>query len=878
MPFDISGALGAGHTPDAIVAYLQQNPKAVPNFDVAGALAAGHDASSVVDFLNPHQSGIFGGSSQGIPLLAPVARGVARAQQGAANLAGDLGFSGLASSIRSRIDQEDLAAPSSGQSLSSDLAAGHVGAALGDLPSAALEQTLPVAAGIASGAVTGGAAPAAGIIARLFGGAATGAVTSGDAIARQRAANNGDAAPTASDLALGIAGGAGVGAAGSVGLGGVGSGLGAAAMATGKHILADAAQPEAAALDGSVGTTKGTQNASGSDLAAAALTGLATRGAMAAPDALGALPAVTPGGRAAALADRYAALAPDAQQQAGDVAAAGATLRAAQSGGLSPADAARSAILDSGNQVRALSDALHGQGVIDGDGKATIAQAMAAASDPRRSLTADHLGAVDGLQLDPDTAAALGATLRRTDLLSQVGNDGSTGPFQTIARAAGGPVTGAAIGALTGGHVGAEVGGIVGAAMKPAVADRLGSVGARVDDALGLGDPQLVKDARSTTAMLTASGLPVPDTQASMLTAIGANRDVLAQQRAWMAQMGQAQDEATAINRNFDQTSAAQASADRAAYQTMLREAYSTNQQASQIDAAHQQMTSALASRSNTADTAGNWLERQLVAKFKAANPMVPVTGAGAIGATTPEAVFQATGGRYGNPAGDAPNMSGMSAPGGAGQAQGGPQTTPGPQPAPVQAGPQPGIAAPTAPPGPSQAQMPTPGPMPAQGQPQAPLTPSPMAAAQARSAVAAALPGGGQSGAQPAPRAVDPIQAAVARSQIQAVLQGSKRPAVDLSGLVPAAQAQAAPLPEWVWQHGKNLEDALVASGQAKPVNMMGEAVRSLDSLKAKGLLPADVAEGLKGHQGRVAWPIYNLVRQETLLRHGIDRTAPQQ
>ena len=100
----------------------------------------------------------------------------------------------------------------------------------------------------------------------------------------------------------------------------------------------------------------------------------------------------------------------------------------------------------------------------------------------------------------------------------------------------------------------------------------------------------------------------------------------------------------------------------------------------------------------------------------------------------------------------------------------------------------------------------------------------------------------------------------------------------MDLSGLSPAAQAQAAPLPEWVWQHGRNLEDALVASGQAKPVNMMGEAVQSLDSLAAKGLLPADVADGLKRHQGRVAWPIFNLIRNESLGRHGVDRTASQQ
>ncbi len=278
----------------------------------------------------------------------------------------------------------------------------------------------------------------------------------------------------------------------------------------------------------------------------------------------------------------------------------------------------------------------------------------------------------------------------------------------------------------------------------------------------------------------------------------------------------------------------------------------------------HQQMTAALASRSSTADTAGNWLERQLIDKFKAANQMVPVTGAGAIGATTPEAVFQATGGRYGNPAGDPPQMNGMPAPGGAGQAQGGLQTAPGPQPAPVQAGQQPGIAAPTVPSSPPPAQVPTLGSVPVQGQPRAPMTPSP-----------AALPGGGQNGPQPAPKAADPVQAALVRAQIQAVLQGGRRGPVDLSALVPAAQAQAAPLPDWVWQHGRNLEDALVASGQAKPVNMMGEAVQSLDSLKAKGLLPEDVAEGLKGHQGRVAWPIYNLVRNESLGRHGVDRTT---
>ncbi len=55
-------------------------------------------------------------------------------------------------------------------------------------------------------------------------------------------------------------------------------------------------------------------------------------------------------------------------------------------------------------------------------------------------------------------------------------------------------------------------------------------------------------------------------------------------------------------------------------------------------------------------------------------------------------------------------------------------------------------------------------------------------------------------------------------------------------------------------------------------------EVNTSLDNLKAQGLLPADIADGLRTHQGRVMPAIYGLIRQDMLLRHGINRTVSQQ
>ena len=53
----------------------------------------------------------------------------------------------------------------------------------------------------------------------------------------------------------------------------------------------------------------------------------------------------------------------------------------------------------------------------------------------------------------------------------------------------------------------------------------------------------------------------------------------------------------------------------------------------------------------NLSDQAGAWLERQHIQAAKTANPGVPITGAAALAARDPQALFEATAGRYGSPA-----------------------------------------------------------------------------------------------------------------------------------------------------------------------------------------------------------------------------------
>ncbi len=675
----VSTALGSGVSPSDITTHLSEDTGPVGQ-QMRTALRWGYSPAEIVDHLNPQNPAGSMRTAQGLPILAPIMRGAAQAQAAVANLAGDVGLSGVAKSLRSSINQEDLTTPTSGAGVVQDIKAGHYGQALAAVPSAILEGAPPAGAAIAGGM-------AAGPVGAALAGAGIGAVTQGDAIARARAANNGEAAPSASDLALGVAGGAGVGALGSVGLPGAivgtaGAGLKGALMSTAAHATADAVMPQAGAMAGSVGTSAGARLASGSDSAAAALEGLAGRAAMAAP---GLAASYTPSARSAALASRYAALTPDEQQMAQNTVAAHAALNdaAAATVGTPSFANARPAAMTASDAIHAnvarLVGTLSQQGIIDGSDAQVIGQAMRAARSPGLALTQDHLDDIDGLGLqDSDATALKNAAVQMNLLADPASLKASVGPFQGVAHVLGGHWGGALAGTLIGGPAGATAGYVAGAAIRPILSGALGSLGAALDGSLGLGLSPLDRAATNSRAMLQAAGVTVPDAADDLQAAASQTRNAIAAQRAQIPGM---------------LSPVMQAAANRAAITTQ-------------------------------GDTLG-----------------------GSAG----------------------PGES----PGGA---------------------------------------------------------------------------SGGLNG-------------------------GTYTP--DTSGLSPAAVAQAQRLPQWMFGLGSDLQNALQVSGQARPVNIAAEVNGALDSLTSRGWLPEDLADGLRGHQGRVVPIIYRLLLNEMLLGHGIDRTV---
>lgn len=167
MAFDVAGALGAGYSPDDIVAALKASDEPL-KAQVAAAVQAGYSHAEVVDHLNPKT----GMNRQGIPLAAPIQRGLAQGAFQVANLATDAGLTGVGSAIRSHIPQAALSAPSSGGALVEDLKAGRLGFPLSNLPSAALEQAAPLVATAEACIASEGSIPAT-----LAAGAGIGALT-----------------------------------------------------------------------------------------------------------------------------------------------------------------------------------------------------------------------------------------------------------------------------------------------------------------------------------------------------------------------------------------------------------------------------------------------------------------------------------------------------------------------------------------------------------------------------------------------------------------------------------------------------------------------------------------------------------------------------
>ena len=529
----LSAALGQGSSPDAIVHQLAAGQAPYAG-NLRASLAAGYSPAQVTD----HLLGTGGGVLQGTPFLEPIARGAAHAMDGIAGLASDVGLTGVGSAIRSRIDQEDLQAPTAGASLSSDLKAGKLGAALGDIPAAALEQVPTLVPALAAGALTGGAADAPLLAAALRSGTAAvlGGATQGDAIARQRAAANGEANPSTSDLLAGVAGAAGAGAVGSIGLGGVGSGLAGVLKAATLRAGGDAAQPELAALAGSAGTKQGVTNASPADMAASALTGVATRGALEGPTAVvGLHDALSPAARQAALRTQWTSMSPDQQQATMDTAAAGASLKAAQAPGtsgttLATPNAAKAAVASLAGGVNKLVGTLGDQGVMNDGDKATVAAALKAAMSPSDNLTPEHLQSISDLELDPATQGSLTGALRAIDRLSSATKPQALGPIQGALTEAAGPLGGALVGGIGGGPVGALTGAVLGRAARSVLQPAMGGLGAKLDGVLGLAKPSLVLDAQRAAGLLQAAGQPVPDNRADLLAAIAGTHDAVAQQ------------------------------------------------------------------------------------------------------------------------------------------------------------------------------------------------------------------------------------------------------------------------------------------------------------------------------------------------------------
>ena len=552
-------------------------------------------------------------------------------------------------------------------------------------------------------------------------------------------------------------------------------------------------------------------------------------------------------------------LTPDAQQQVQDQATAGAMLKAAQTGAtgttLSAKLAARAATGQAVDQVGSLADNLQQQGLIDQQGKGTLTDAIAAAADPKQVLTGDHLASVAGLGLDPELTSAIGGAMRSTDILSRVGID-TPGPVEATLQAAGVPLAGAALGAIGAGHHGAVVGSLVGSLVKPQIAAGLGRAGAAIDSVFGLGGSPVLKDAASSARLLNAAGVPVPDPSGSVQDATSQSFDIGQAQLAALQRQGQDQAAAIQMNRQHDQDQAA-------AWRATLADAYGTNAEADKIEAARQQMTTALNARANTADTAGNWMERQAMAKFKGANPDVPVTGAGVLSASTPEQVFQATGGRFGNPAGDPPQMNGVSA-----------QETPqsgGPPAAPQPAPQQPAMPAPQ---GPSQS-------------PVGAVQPSQQVSAPAGIATPPAgnlAPPGGVSGRQPtasvsAPPPATPMEIAQARAAAQGLLQGTRQPQAARQAAVATMPANlqllARYLPDWVHGVGSDVQGALAASGMAQPLNYGQVAMRALGQLRDEGAISSELHDAVAGHGGRLNAGFYNALRNRALQNYRIDRIA---
>ncbi len=788
-------------------------------------------------------------------------RGVNYAGAGVAStLSNILGTTRVGGNLRASLDQDALFQPSTTADMAQSLRGGQLLRAASDIPGALLEGAPQVLPALGMAALAPEAIPAG--VAAAAGGALGGIATQSGDLAAARAAHNGNATPSFGDRAVGVLAGAGLGALSGVGLEAGGT-LPARLLA---NAAADAGQNAGQQLATTAGTRDGAQ-VDPASLASSAILGAAGRAGLAGVGTAASL--ASPAAREAALAGRWADMSPAEQARASAQSGAATALQQAMQDapGATPAQAARTAAANLAGGVAGLSDRLVAQGALDRNGAGVIGSALQAARSPGMALTGDHIRAVEGLGLDDPTTAALSTGLLHLDALTSPDALATSGPLQAI-----GGATGHALGHVVG--LG-PVGGAITSRIGGAVGGGLGSVG---DAVLGLGQPALLRDGSRASAMLDAAGEAAPAPAGDQLAAATATaRNVLDQQRQLIAQQ-QATDAANAqrfgldygdaqvMNRQVDQAAnfqRAQQVGDATAMDRQMTQDqnFQRGQEVGDASAMDRQMTAgqnfqraqdvanatAMDQQMNGQRTAdiqdATVLDRQRTAALNFQRGQ-QVGDAQAIDAaqTRGTNLLESQGGQ----------VAMMALRRAQAQEALSPATTP-----------QDPAGGPVAPPGTSPAQ-PVSSPSSASLESPDGLSGAAGAAtnrAQALAAMRALAPTPGE--AQGTPNAL-----------MQALGQpGTYAP--DLGGLPPAALAQAARLPDWQWGIGKSLQDALMSSGQARPVNMAEEVNNALGAMRDRGWLPPDVADGLKKHQGRIMPALYDLLRQEVLLRNGINRTV---
>ncbi len=752
----------------------------------------------------------------------------------ASTISNVLGATTVGGNLRASLDQDALSQPSTMSDLGQSLKSGKVLRAITDLPGAVLEGAPSALPAIAATAMTGGTDIPAGLAAA--GGGALGAVAtqSGD-LAAARAAHNGSSTPSLADKAIGVAAAAGLG-----GVAGLGLGAGGSLPA---RILANAAADGGQSVGQQLATTVGTNDGAGVDLgqvAGAAAAGAAGRGVLAAAHGtMDAVAGMTPEARQQALIDRYNAMAPDEQRTAQNTVAANNALQGSMDDAVgNPAPArvsgmARTTGKDLDGLLQTYTDRLQALGVVDDDGAATIQKAATNAAGQQRELRDSDLQAIQNLGLPQADTDMLTNALQQREILSDAGvSNRGTGPFGSAGRFAG-VLPGILAG---GGHT------IPGIALMKAGGRVGGAIGDRLDNVLGMNNPKLVGDAQDYGKMLDAAGVQQPpDVMQQLQDASTQQGDVLGQQRALIAQQQAAQ---TAAAQKFKLDYGDAQAMNR---QVTQSQNFQRSQEVGDATAMDQQMNAQRGLQVQDATALDKQLDAQRGLQVQDATTMDQQMNAQrALQVQDASAMDrQNTAAQNFQRAQDVGNAQAINAAQDRGtnllESQGGKvalmalRREQAQQMLALQ----------------SSSDLATPTQMPVSA-PQAP----------------AATP--------VAPQPATPAQQAPSQPQQPMPAPGPGTYSPDLAGLPLEAHAQAARLPDWMYGLGANLEGALHGTGQARPVNMAAEVKDALASLQGRGMLPADIAQGLATHQGRVVPAVYNLIRNEMLMKNGINRMAP--